>query len=61
VVPAIAVVAACLFGLIASVAMTRASNLSPAWNLVLGGAFVLALALTLLAIVIFTGRGLFNN
>jgi len=56
----VAVSAACLFGLIASFLMTRASNFSAAANLVFGGLAVLALAALLYLAVIFAERRAFG-
>jgi hypothetical protein len=48
---AIAVVAASVFGLVASVVFIWASHRSAAWNLVFGGALVLGTAAALLVTV----------
>lgn len=56
----VAVSAACVFGLIASFLMTRASNFSAAANLVFGGLAVLVLAGILYLAVILAERWAFG-
>jgi len=53
---AVAVLAACVVGVIASVAMTRASDYPAAWNIAFGGAFALLLALALFVAVLVIER-----
>jgi hypothetical protein len=57
---AVAVAAACFFGLIVSFLMTRASNFSAAANLVFGGLAVLVLAGILYLAVILAERWAFG-
>ena len=52
----IAAVAACAFGLIASIVFSRASNRSAAWNLAFGAAIVLGTAAGLLTAVVIAMR-----
>jgi len=52
----IAAVAACAFGLIASIVFSWASNRSAAWNLAFGAALVLATATGLLVAVLIAMR-----
>jgi hypothetical protein len=56
----VAVSAGCLFGLVASFLMTRASNFSAAANLVFGGLAVLVLAGILYLAVILAERWAFG-
>ena len=56
----VAVSAACLFGLLTSFLMTRASNFSAAANLVFGGLAVLVLAGILCLAVILAERWAFG-
>ena len=53
--------AACLFGLIASVVMTWASNRSPLWNMVFGGVLALAVLAGALVIAILLTRTAYPN
>jgi hypothetical protein len=48
---AIAALGACILGLIASLLMTRASNLSAAWNIAIAGGVALTLAAVLYLLV----------
>jgi hypothetical protein len=52
----IAAVAACAFGLIASIVFSWASNRSAAWNLAFGAAIVLGTAAGLLTAVVIAMR-----
>ena len=58
---AVAALLAGLFSLTASFLMTRASNLSAAWNIVIGGLVAIALALVLYLLVILIERAAFGS
>jgi hypothetical protein len=54
-------VAACLFGLVASVIVYRASHVAPVWNIVIALLVVLVLTATALAIFLFIRDRAFQN
>lgn len=53
---AVAAVAAALLSLIASSLMTKASNLSPAWNIAIGGLVALTIALIIFLLILLVER-----
>jgi len=53
---AVAIAVACLISLAASWLMTRASNLSPAWNIAIGGTAALSVAFVLYLLVLLVER-----
>ncbi|MEQ1760192.1 MAG: hypothetical protein ABL986_17895 [Vicinamibacterales bacterium] len=46
----------CVLSLVASVLMSKASNLSPAWNIAIGGLVAMSIALVLLVLVLIIER-----
>ncbi len=53
---ATACLAGCVISLLASVLMSKASNLSPAWNIVIGGVVAMGIALVLFALILLVER-----
>lgn len=45
-----------MLSLVASVLMSKASNLSPAWNIAIGGLVAMSIALVLLVLVLIIER-----
>jgi hypothetical protein len=56
----LAALGACLLGVSASFLMTRASNLAPIWNIALGGAGALVLAVVLYLLIVAVERAAFG-
>jgi hypothetical protein len=56
-IPVLILIAACAFGVLASIVMTRASDRSAVWNMFFGGVLAVGVLLGALAIAYLLSRG----